>query len=184
MIFLKVGDLHLFNEGGKVEERALGFINGSFDLESGFCFPLYMVTKEGVRWLCILLLWVEEKVNGISSHRFGFSFCQHLPAYRVFYSVGFQEKTYKKIHSKLSCATYRCPAIIALWQRRIPRSLSAVLRDHIPLWSKLLYLCKNTASLTHSNALPSLNFFITLIHVEREWLWTQTIPDSSTDSTC
>ena len=45
MIFLKVGSLSLPSGGGQVEERALGFVNGSFALESGPCFVLYRVTK-------------------------------------------------------------------------------------------------------------------------------------------
>lgn len=45
MIFLKVGSLSLLSEGGQVGERALGFVNGSFALESGPCFVLYRVIK-------------------------------------------------------------------------------------------------------------------------------------------
>lgn len=45
MIFLKVGSLSLPSGGGQVEERALGFVNGSFALESGPCFVLYRVIK-------------------------------------------------------------------------------------------------------------------------------------------
>ena len=37
--------MSLLSEGEQVKERALAFVNGSFALEFGLCFVLYLVTN-------------------------------------------------------------------------------------------------------------------------------------------